>query len=302
MGDRFRSMIESEFAEVEPPPIGDLVDNAIRDGRRLRRTRMVQRSVACVAAVGALALGLGMATAGLGPDQAPDGPARYAAGGSETARPAATSSGEPSSTRGAGPVPADAPTMAIFEPEPSAPDAASKPPVAVPATVLMALQTVLPDGPTVGFAGSRFSTYTGVQVYLDRGSGYGMIRVALARYGAPPKCESRPTGVTVNCRSSEGAWVETFEIEDNCVQRRGVNVYRTDGLVVQVNIGSCLVDGPWPAPGIDSVDKEVIKVAEAIDIGLSPVWTERSLDSLARSSDRAHPSLPMLTAFNGVGA
>lgn len=301
MGDRFRSMIESEFAEVEPPPIGDLVDNAIRDGQRLRRTRLVQRSVACVAAVGALALGLGMATAGLGPEQGPDGPARYAAGqgGSETARPA---SAEPSPTRTATPVPADAPTMAIFEPEPSAPDVASKRPVAAPATVLGALQTVLPDGPTVAFAGSRFNTYTGVQVYLDRGFGYGMIRVALARYSVPPKCESSPAGVTVNCRRSGGAWVETYEIEDNCVQRRGVTVYRTDGLAVQVNIGSCLVDGPWPAPGIDSVDEEVIKVAEAIDIGLSSVWTERSLESMEKLSDARYPSLPMLTAFNGVGA
>jgi hypothetical protein len=294
-------MIESEFAKVEPPPIGDLVDNAIRDGRRLRRTRLVQRGVACVAAVGALALGLGMATTGLGSD----GPARYAAGESETARPAASASGgDASSTRAASPVPADAPTMAIFEPVPPAPDTGAKLPVAAPATVLMALRTVLPDGPTGGFAGSRFSNYTGVQVYLDRGSGYGMIRVALTRYRETPKCDSRPTGVAVSCRGGTGAWiVETFEIAKNCVQRRGVTVYRTDGLAVQVNVGSCLVDGAWPAPpGVDSVDEEVIGVDEAIDIGLSEVWGQESLDRMSRSAEQEYPSLPMLTAFNGVGS
>jgi hypothetical protein len=193
--------------------------------------------------------------------------------------------------------------MAIFEPEPSPRGMGSKAPPSTPATVLMALQTVLPDGPTVAFAGSRFSNYTGVQVYLDRGAGYGMIRVALGRYSTPPKCDSSPAGVTVDCRNGRDArMVETFEIEGNCVQRRGVTVYRTDGLAVQVNVGSCLVDGGWPAPpGVDSVDQQVISVEEAIDIGTSSIWNERSLEGLSPSAEQAYPSLPMLTTFNGVG-
>lgn len=298
MGDRFRSMIESEFAEVDTPPIGDLVDNAIRDGRRLRRTRLVQRSVACAAAVGVLALGLGMATATLSADGAPDGGGSAAGQGLRSTVPAS-----PSPARPAGTVPPDAPTMAIFESAPRPLGAAAQAPPAAPAVILMALRSVLPPGVTAAYAGGVFDQYTGVQVYLDRGSGYGMIRVAVARYGQPPTCDDGPPGVVLDCRKDAGVWVQNYEIESNCVQRRGVTVYRPDGIAVQVNIGSCIVEGAWSAPpGIDSVDEKVLDVSEAVQIGADPIWSKRSLAELDEQAHASHPTLPMLTAFNGVGA
>ena len=300
MGDRFRSMIESELAEVDTPPIGDLIDNAIRDGRQLRRTRLVQRTVACAAAVGVLALGLGMASASLGPAGDPGG--GYAADRPATARPAVPASPEPASgpppQRATASVPANAPTMAIVESEPMPPGAIAKTPPASPAVVLLALQTVLPSGPTVAYAGSVFDSYTGVQLYLDRGAGYGMIRVAVARYQNPPKCVDGAPGIVLNCSKDAGSWVETFEIEANCVQRRGVTVYRLDGIAVQVNMGSCGVD----ASGVDSIDESVLEFSEAIRIGNDPIWSDRSLGGLDEKARSTHPYLPMLIAFNGVGA
>jgi hypothetical protein len=297
VGDRFRSMIESELAEVEPPPIGNLVDNAIRDGQRLRRTRLVQRGVACAAAVGALVLGLGMASATLRTEGVPDragGPG----GGVAAAPPSPWPSAPASRTTG---VPAGTPPMAIYQA--TAPVVVeAKPSAAPPAVVLAALDELLPPGRTVGHAGGVFDAFTGVQVFLDRGDGFGMVRVAVAYYPAKPapSCDS-PPGVVVRCAEEDGAVVETFEIESNCVQRRGVNVYRTDGLVIQVNVGSCLVDGQWKAPPTDSVDEQVLAVDEAVKIGLNPIWRERAMTDAAAKAGQRYPDLPILTAFDGVG-
>lgn len=306
MGDRFRSMIESEFAEVDPPPIGDLVDNAIRDGRRLRRTRVVQRSVACFAAMGVLVLGVGMATSTLRPDGSPAPDDGFAA--PPGAVPASTAphvpvepSADPSG-RTYRTMPPDTPTMAVFS-DLHLEDAESKPPTAPPAAVLLALGTVLPTGPTIAFAGSRFDTFTGVQVFLDRGAGFGMIRVAMARYAPRPgrSCAIGPPGVAVTCTEQKGALVETFEIESNCVQRRGVNVYRPDGITIQVNIGSCLADGQWGAAGRLTVDKQVLAIDEAVQIGLNPVWDDRTMIETTTKATDLYPSLPILTSFDGVG-
>src|SRR5688500_16530921 len=162
MGDRFRSLIESEFAEVDPPPIGDLVDNAIRDGRRLRRTRMVQRGVACFAAVGVLALGVGMATSTLGPDASPAPGDGFAA--PREAVPASTAPYvpvEPSDDVPHRPpaLPPGTPTVAVF-PMGRQEGFESNPPAAPPAAVLLALGSVLPTGPVAALAGSRFDTFT----------------------------------------------------------------------------------------------------------------------------------------------
>jgi hypothetical protein len=294
-------MIESEFAEVDTPPIGDLVGNAIRDGQRLRRTRLVQRGVACAAAVGVLVLGLGMASATLRPEEAPNG---FAADRrqSETVPAVPTQEAEPSGVRATGTVAPDAPTMAIFDSDAPLPGATAQVPPAQPEAVLLALQMVLPTGPTVALAGSRFDTYTGVQVFLDRGAGFGMIRVAVARFDAVPKCESPTPGIAVECTKDAGALIERFEIESNCVQRRGVTVYRPDGIAVQVNVGSCVAAGDWSTPGIESVDDRVLDMSEAIEIGKDPIWTQRSLDDLQRRAIETHPSIPMLTSFDGVGA
>jgi hypothetical protein len=289
-------MIESELAEVDPPPVGDLVDDAIRDGRALRRTRLVQRGVACVAAVGALVLGLGMASTTLRPDDHP-GP-----GYGVVAQPTPTTTG-PAPAERATALPPGTPTMAIYQADPDYSGFESRPASAEPAAVLFALGTVLPTGWTAGQAGGRFDTYTGVQVFLNRGNGFGMVRVAVARYlrKPAPGCGG-PPGVVVRCTDEEGALVETFEIESNCVQRRGVNVYRTDGIVVQINVGSCLVDGQWTMPSNEPLDEQVLGVDEAVQIGLAPIWNEKFMvDFEAKASER-YPDLPILTAFDGVGA
>jgi hypothetical protein len=309
MGDRFRSMIESELAEVEPPPIGDLVDNAIRDGRTLRRTRLVQRGVACVAAVGALVLGAGLTSTTLRTDK-PSGPG-YGVAADVPSWPDGTGPTGPGSTGPTGPataakrataMPADTPTMGIYQANRDYAGFQSRPPEAAPASVLLALGSVLPAGATTGEAGGRFDTFTGVQLFLNRGEGLGMVRVAVARYlMKPPPCASSP-GVVVRCTEADGAVVETFEIESNCVQRRGVNVYRDDGVVVQVNVGSCLVEGRWTTPPDEPVVDQVLAVSEAVKIGLAPVWNEKMMIESSAKAGQRYPDLPILTAFDGVGA
>lgn len=310
MGDRFRSMIESELAEVEPPPIGDLVDNAIRDGRHLRRTRLVQRGVACAAAVGVLVLGLGMAGATAWPDEPASPEYGVAAPQTDTGRATdATGANGAGGATGSGPamqtpaMPAGTPTMAIYQSDPDYAGFATRPPGTPPAAVLIALSAVLPSGRITGQAGARFDSYTGVQIFLNRGAGYGMVRVAVARYQEKPapECDGTP-GVVVECSAEDGALVETFEIDSNCVQRRGVNVYRTDGIAVQINVGSCLVDGKWAVPSNEPVDDQVLGVDEAIKIGLDPIWNEKTMVDGAAKAAQRYPDLPILTAFDGVGA
>lgn len=301
MGDRFRSMIDSEFAEEVPPPIGDLVDNAIRDGQRLRRARVVQRSVACFAAVGVLVLGVGMATSTLRTESPPGS----GFGAAQEALPASPplASPVPTGTNASSGLllPPDTPTMAV---QPGAQDnTRSKPSLVQPAVVLLALQGALPDGSMLAYAGSRYDSFTGVQVFLDRGSGFGMVRVAMARDGSNPKrsCSAGPTGVEVSCEEEGGALVERFEIDANCVQRRGANIYRQDGVTIQVNVGSCLVDGEWGTPGALAIDENVLTLDEAVRIGLNTVWDERSLERTAAKADDAFPKLPPLASFDGVG-
>ena len=56
MTDDLRALLRADLAAERPPPVGDLVGDAIRDGRRLRHRRRV-------AAAGTVAAGLVLVTA-----------------------------------------------------------------------------------------------------------------------------------------------------------------------------------------------------------------------------------------------
>ena len=94
-----------------------------------------------------------------------------------------------------------------------------------------------------------------VQLYLDRGDGPGMVRLAIYRdnLGGDP---------------APGT-VELTEIPDNCVQNQMVTVHHRGGLQVNLMISTCLVwdpKGTLPAPPVLSV-KEATEIAAQPESG-----------------------------------
>jgi hypothetical protein len=302
MGDRFRQLIDAELAEEVPPPLGDVLRTAMRDGRRMRRARALRAGLACVAAVGVLALGLGVAAA-TGVPAGGGGTQVGAAGDAGTSSPVtvptpsptATPPPSPSVTVGTRPVP----TIGL---DVAAPEVAGKPgsaALAGPSAVLVLLLDLLPAGRTSDHAGGAYADFTGVQVYLNRGAGYGMIRLAVAGFlpRAAAPCRAGDAAIRVSCRDVGGVVVETFEIEANCVQRRGVNVFRPDGFAIQINISDCLARRGAGVPVVE----EVLSTDEAIAIALDPTWSPANLNYATRVGAERYPALPLLPDFAGVG-
>jgi hypothetical protein len=301
MGDRFRQLIEAELAEEIPPPLGDVVHDAMRDGRRLRRVRVMRAGLAGVAAVAVLVLGLGFAATSVAPGGS-GGPARLGAPAGSAPATGTTPSVPPTpSPSPPTPPPAGAvPTIGLDSGRSAGLSVAPGGGGLVragPSAVLVLLLDMLPAGRTAEFAGGAYDGYTGVQVHLDRGDGFGMIRFAIsdAPAATPKPCRGEDQGVVVACHDEGGALVESFEIEANCVQRRGVNVFRPDGLAIQVNISNCLARKGADHPVVE----RVLSIEEAIWIALDPMWSRANLGKAAQRGAKEHPGLPLLPDFAG---
>lgn len=59
MGEQFRRLVDEEMAFERPPPLGNLIETAVADGRRIRRTRAI--CTGALAAILAVVLGGGVA-------------------------------------------------------------------------------------------------------------------------------------------------------------------------------------------------------------------------------------------------
>jgi hypothetical protein len=153
-------MFREEMSAVQQPPLGGLLEDAVRDGRRVRRTRRVWAGVSC-AVVAAVAVAGFMVVPGKTAHRqtAPPG----------TAAPLT------------GPVPllaASSTSTVIRQP------AGTKSPV-TDAAVVEQLARLLPRGKTSGYAGGSKAAgwYAFGQIYLDTGKGPGMIRAFVYKGG-----------------------------------------------------------------------------------------------------------------------
>ncbi len=161
-------MFREEMSAVQQPPLGDLLEDAVRDGRRARRTRRVWAGVCSAGVVAAVAV-----------------TGFLVAPGTTGAHPGVTRSAAPGAAPLRGPVPllvASSTSTAIRQP------AGPKLPV-TDAAVVEQLARLLPRGRTSGYAGGpkEQGRYAFGQIYLDTGKGPGMIRAFVYRGGLSPQ-------------------------------------------------------------------------------------------------------------------
>ena len=195
MRDEFQAI---EWAE---PPIGDLVSEAVAQGRRMRT---VQRFRVGGAGLGVLVV-TGLAASLFVRGAAAPAPVGVVA----AAAPTSVSSSAQVAGTGADRV------------------------KGTPAGLLELLVQNLPQGTTSHYAGVLEDGDVTVQTYLDRGHGPGMIRVnVMTRKASAFSGTWIPLG--------NGAEYMVKKVPGNCVQHTIVWVHHADDTLVQFNLSTCL--------------------------------------------------------------
>jgi hypothetical protein len=252
--EELRGLLRDELAAERPPPLGDLVAAALRDGRRIRRRRRLAAlgGGTAVAAVLAVTVGSGSPSGLL-----------------TTPLPAATAAA-PADADGL--PPAEAADLPPAPPAPPAAAAAKAPQArATPEAMLMLLEELLPPGRRSEHA-TTGQRDLHVQLYLDRGKGPGMIRVSVSGDPRPGPRTGTPV-VSVDNRPG------------NCIQSTVVRAQWPGGLVVQADLATCLAwDGRRnkPAPQVLSGD-------EARSVVADPRWGPTMDAGLVRAGARQFP-------------
>ncbi|MEU0551627.1 hypothetical protein [Micromonospora sp. NPDC005979] len=288
MGD-LRGRFRDEMARHVVPPLGDLLEQSVVQGRRLRRRRRLAQFGAGGSAL-AMLLVIGLAAGPLtgGADQVGQSETWGVGspGGSvdsPTPFPAETPDSAPGggSVAGAAEAPGVAtsatPTTTVIDNVRigAGPDGPSL--TTTPQGALELLMRLLPKGETSGQA-SLESSGAGpgmpyVQIFLDRGDGPGMVRLSVY--------QDRLGG------DSLPGTVELTEVPGNCVQDKMITVYHRDGLQIDVLISTCLAwdgKGSSPAPAVLSVD-------EAIAIAANPTWGTKLPAEYVKSGAKRFPTL-----------
>ncbi|MCG5440992.1 hypothetical protein [Micromonospora foliorum] len=273
MGD-VRGRFRDDLARHPAPPLGDLVQQSVVQGRRLRRQRRLAQFGAGGSALAVLlVIGLAAGPFGVGADDAgqpagpnvggpggpvaittpspaevPDGaaPGRFEGGADEEPR------GDP--YRSAPPNP---PTT-VIDTVRVGPGPDGELLTTTPQGALELLTRLLPKGSTSGYA-SLQSSGAGpgmpyVQLYLDRGDGPGMVRLAIYQddLGGGP----RP------------GTVELTEVPGDCVRNKVVTVHHRGGLRIDLMICTCLIwEGKGTSPALP-----VLSVREATEIAANSIW------------------------------
>jgi hypothetical protein len=285
--EELRGRLRDELAAERPPPLGDLVATALRDGRRIRRQRRWAALGGGTAVTGLLAV-----TVALG---GPWGRLAAAPAPGSSDRPAQAVPAPGRSDRPAPPVPApgaeDRPPRAVLPARPARPPSGGVvtfPPVpappsapvtgpgqvrATPEAMLVLLEELLPPGRTSEHA-STGPRELQVRLYLDRGEGPGMIRVSVGGDAAPGP---RPGTPAVSVDSRPG----------NCIGSTVVRARWPGGLVVQADVAGCLaVDGrrTEPAPPVLSREEARVVVSD-------PRWGPAMDAALVRAGAQRFPQV-----------
>jgi hypothetical protein len=301
MANDIRGLLDEELSAEHPPPLGDLVRDAVNRGRRIRRRRRMFAGTGAAAGIVAVVAAAALVTGGLpgvGPNrQTPvagattvsgkaSAPAELAPGRcplptDATPDPFADRPGHVPETDMACPLPREDYDLTV----PDAP-AAGKRVTGTPQGALELLTRVLPeDAEASGYAqgDGEGPGETYVQIYADRGKGPGMIRFSI--YDSP-----KPTAEDTECKPDEtcydlpdGGQVTLFDNRGNCVDGTLVSLWRADGLSLTLRISGCLM---WDGKK-NPRSAEAVTVQEAITMILDPRWgTELPKEIVDAGADR----------------
>jgi hypothetical protein len=296
MGEKFRLLVDQELADHRPPPLGQMIETAMADGRRIKRRRAVRNGLAGAALAGvvlvATAFVVPMVHGTAPPVSERSGASVPAAAGTDPSTLSDPSEAVPSDPVASRSLPARESTVATTPPAPPG-DAVGGTADATPAAVLQLLTQLLPGGPTSNYAGQSSGGMITVQTYLNRGQGPGMLHLVLAPGSSPDPstCEigNRDGVNTTQCRSfPNGDTLELYEITNNCVQRYGALYVRKDGLAIHLNTASCLDwDGTRRPAG-----QRALSADEATAIVSDPAWAMKLPRTLVDQGARRFPDLP----------
>ncbi|MET8526584.1 hypothetical protein [Micromonospora sp. NPDC005172] len=279
MGD-VRGRFRDELARHVAPPLGDLVQQSVVQGRRLRRKRRLTQLGAGGSALAVL-LVIGLAVGPLGGGADGGGRSGEPNVGSldglvDTVTPSPDGGfGPGAGEAAASPTPRTTTTVIDKVRIGAGPDGELL--TTTPQGALELLTWLLPKGKTSGYAslesGGAGPGMPYVQIYLDRGDGPGMVRLSVYQdhLGGDP----------------DPGTVELTEVPGNCLQDKMVTVHHRDGLQIDVLISTCLAwDGKEapPAPA-------VLTVQEATSIAANPIWGTRLPAKFVESGAKNFPHL-----------
>ncbi|MER5641327.1 hypothetical protein ABT095_30825 [Kitasatospora sp. NPDC002227] len=273
----FRSDLSDELSALTPPPLGDLVAEATRKGRRARRVRSVGQVAGSALALTAVAVLFGGQLHGTG-------------GKGELA--GAAAGGTPAATATASPSPKAA--TATASPSPTASPSGDQVHVSG-AAVLATVLDALPAGITTSdYAANNFAEAHGqygtespvAQVNVHTAKGLGMMRIFVGTANPTGKCTA-DTG----CRLDKyGQEVRVDHVSDNCIQNTLVSVRHADGTDVTVQMASCLAwDGKANKPGVVPLTEE-----QAADLAGNPAFHDMMTPAQGAAAAARFPSLPQI--------
>jgi hypothetical protein len=229
-----RALLRADLSAERPPPLGDVVDAAIREGRRMRRNRRIAALGAAFALVagGAVLVGDGEIAARTEPVAAPPQSVPITPAAAPTAL-------------------AQARTLTIHSGTVRVDGLQTK---ATSAAMLHLLTLLLPPGRTSHYAVAPDDDLR-VQLYLDEGNGPALVRVELGKI--TPYGEETPRDGTVT--------VKIQHMPDNCAQSTMVDARRADGLTVHVEVADCLPPERKPTG-------QALTTDQAVRIATDPRW------------------------------
>lgn len=279
MGEDFHDRLAQELAERPEPPVGDLVTGALSRGRRLRAVR---RAKIVVGALGLTALLVGGVVLG--------GQLLGGGGAMHRQLPAASGTAHPpyltiAPHSAAEPYDRTAPWHGAPAPVIEQP-AGPKSPV-TPAAIAYRLAQLLPAG-QVSHVERGQDTSGEISLNFDPGHGTGRLHMWLASAGPiEAGCASTPDSPTTCLIGPGGAHVWVIHEVGNCVEDTVVLAEHGNGVVVQLDISTCLAwNGTTNPPAA-----RALTTAQAIAIACDPTWGIRMSTALVTSGAQRYPHL-----------
>ncbi|MDG4769829.1 hypothetical protein [Solwaraspora sp. WMMD792] len=308
-----RRLLEQELAARPAPPIGELVAESVRLGRRRRRNRRAAGvGIAAALATGAVLLvptvvGVGLPVPGGGPPDvgAPGVGQPAAPAGSTSIAPVSPATGEPTVRSGCDVNGGTATVTAL----PAAPTEVANCPVAVwdldipPVTIgdtapvtaegaLELLTRLLPAGRISGYAKVDPAGSAGVvavQLQLDRGDGPLLIRFSLSADQLPDDVLAAGCAAGQICYPlANGGTVIFDDVSDACLGGRSVRYHRADGTLIQLDLARCR-GGPARSTPLPTA----LTGQEALAVVLDPRWGGRLPADLVRKGSARFGELPV---------
>lgn len=254
MEEHFRARLAAELDDGVEPPLGDLVPGALRQGRRLRFVRRTKITASALVAAGVLAVGVlagGPLFNGHGSVVGTAG--NHTPGANLTVGPAPTGS------------------------DPAVPSGNTLP--ATPATLAYRLQQLLPPGAISHVTSLPIDPVTNVRLHLTTGHGTGMVYLAV--YNGTLNC------VVGTCGTQHGVRTSLILNGDNCIQSQIVEVAHSDGVLVEVDLSTCLDEGG--AANLPAA--QILTTQQAIALAADPSWGLRMNAPLVTAGGQKYPEL-----------